>query len=205
MSSEVLYAFFATCLLLILTPGPDLIFVVSQSITRGRKLGFAVALGQVGGLIFHLSLFAFGVSTLIVNSEWIYKSVKVLGGLYLLWLAYSAYKSEATISFEETELSSNSFVGFMWKGLLMNVLNPKVMLFFLALFPSFISEQAGDIKEQVLILGLVFITQTLVIFSVICIIASQLTDVLRDNKTFNTIVKWMQVILFTGLGLYVLL
>lgn len=205
MSTEVLYAFFATCLLLILTPGPDLIFVISQSITRGRKLGFAVALGQVGGLVFHLSLFAFGVSALIVSSDWMYKGIKILGGLYLLWLAYSAYTSKAEIKIDEVEMTSNSFGGFMWKGLLMNVLNPKVMLFFLALFPGFIDEQAGDVKEQVFILGLIFTVLTLLVFSVICGIAARFTHILRNNSTFNVIIKWMQVILFTGLGLYVLI
>lgn len=205
MSTEVLYAFFATCLLLILTPGPDLIFVISQSITRGRKLGFAVALGQVGGLVFHLSLFAFGVSALIVSSDWMYKGIKILGGLYLLWLAYSAYTSKAEIKIDEVEMTSNSFGGFMWKGLLMNVLNPKVMLFFLALFPGFINEQAGDVKEQVFILGLIFTVLTLLVFSVICGIAARFTHILRNNSTFNVIIKWMQVILFTGLGLYVLI
>lgn len=205
MSTEVLYAFFATCLLLILTPGPDLIFVISQSITRGRKLGFAVALGQVGGLVFHLSLFAFGVSALIVSSDWMYKGIKILGGLYLLWLAYSAYTSKAEIKIDEVEMTSNSFGGFMWKGLLMNILNPKVMLFFLALFPGFINEQAGDVKEQVFILGLIFTVLTLLVFSVICGIAARFTHILRNNSTFNVIIKWMQVILFTGLGLYVLI
>lgn len=205
MSTEVLYAFFATCLLLILTPGPDLIFVISQSITRGRKLGFAVALGQVGGLVFHLSLFAFGVSALIVSSDWMYKGIKILGGLYLLWLAYSAFTSKAEIKIDEVEMTSNSFGGFMWKGLLMNILNPKVMLFFLALFPGFINEQAGDVKEQVFILGLIFTVLTLLVFSVICGIAARFTHILRNNSTFNVIIKWMQVILFTGLGLYVLI
>lgn len=205
MSTEVLYAFFATCLLLILTPGPDLIFVISQSITRGRKLGFAVALGQVGGLVFHLSLFAFGVSALIVSSDWIYKGIKILGGVYLLWLAYSAYTSETKIKLNEVEITSSSFGSFMWKGLLMNVLNPKVMLFFLALFPGFISEQAGNVKEQIFILGLIFTVLTLIVFSIICGIAARFTDVLSNNRVFSLIIKWMQVILFTVLGLYILL
>ena len=87
MSPEILYTFFITCFLLIITPGPDLLYVVSQSITKGQKYGYAVVMGQAGGLIFHLTLFAFGVSALIINSSIALQIVKVLGAAYLFWLS----------------------------------------------------------------------------------------------------------------------
>ncbi|MEC4117160.1 LysE family translocator [Myroides phaeus] len=207
MSTEVLYTFFITCFLLIITPGPDLLYVVSQSITRGKKYGYAVVIGQMGGLMFHLSLFAFGISAIIIQSELIFKGVKLFGALYLFWLSYKVFQEENAIVIEENQTGKNdkTVVGFMKKGLLMNILNPKVMMFFLALFPGFISEAAGNVKHQVLVLGGVFITEALVIFFIICSIAAQLTDYMRDNKMVNLFLKWLQIVVFSGLGIFLLL
>ncbi len=205
MTSEVLIAFFATCLLLIATPGPDMLFVVSQSITRGKKYGIAATIGQVGGLLFHLLLFAFGISTLIMSSEIAYKGVKILGACYLFWLSYNIYKAPSAIVINEVGGKNTTFLGFMRQGLFMNILNPKVMMFFLALFPGFISETSGNISSQVLVLGAILIAQTLAIFISISIIASQLTDIIRNNNKIGLFLKWMQIVIFTGLGIFLLL
>lgn len=204
MPTEILYTFFVACLLLIITPGPDLLFVVSQSIARGKKYGIAVTLGQLGGLVFHLTLFAFGVSALISRSTYLFQTVKIAGALYLFWLAYNVFKSDNVIVIDQGVGGSGSFLGFMRKGLFMNILNPKVMMFFLAFFPGFISEEAGSVTRQVWILGMIFVTQTLVVFSTISIIASQLTDVIKNNTIVHTFLKWMQIVVFTLLGIYIL-
>lgn len=205
MASEVLLTFFVTSLVLILTPGPDILYVLSQSITRGSKYGIATTLGQIGGLVFHLALFAFGVSSLIIGSDLIFTTVKIMGAAYLFWLSYKVYHTEDILVREDKNAVEKSFMGFVRQGLLMNIMNPKVMMFFLALFPTFISENAGSVRTQVFTLGLVFITQTLVVFTTVSIIASQLTDVLKNNHAFNTFLKWMQIVVFTGLGIYILL
>lgn len=205
MSSEVLLTFFVTSLVLTLTPGPDILYVMSQSITRGSRYGIATTLGQIGGLIFHLLLFAFGISSLIIGSELIFTTVKVLGAIYLFWLSYKVYHASDILVCEDKKDAEKSFMGFVRQGLLMNVMNPKVMMFFLALFPTFISESAGSVEVQVFTLGIVFITQTLVVFSTVSIIASQLTDALKNNHIFNSFLKWMQIVVFTGLGIYILL
>lgn len=205
MASEVLLTFFVTSLVLILTPGPDILYVLSQSITRGSKYGIATTLGQIGGLVFHLALFAFGVSSLIIGSDLIFTTVKIMGAAYLFWLSYKVYHTADILVREDKNAVEKSFMGFVRQGLLMNVMNPKVMMFFLALFPTFISENAGSVRTQVFTLGLVFITQTLVVFTTVSIIASQLTDVLKNNQTFNSFLKWMQIVVFTGLGIYILL
>ncbi|MCC9044491.1 LysE family translocator [Myroides sp. M-43] len=206
MSTEVLYTFFITCFLLIITPGPDILYVVSQSITRGRKYGYAVVVGQMGGLLFHLSLFAFGISALITQSEILFKGVKLFGALYLFWLSYKVYQEENVIAIDESGSGANdkTFMGFVRKGLLMNVLNPKVMMFFLALFPGFITEAAGNVQKQILILGSVFITEAVVIFFIICSISAKLTDYMKNNKSVNVFLKWMQIVVFSGLGIFLL-
>ncbi|KZE81990.1 LysE family translocator [Myroides marinus] len=206
MSTEVLYTFFITCFLLIITPGPDILYVVSQSITRGRKYGYAIVVGQMGGLLFHLSLFAFGVSALITQSELLFKGVKLFGALYLFWLSYKVFQEENVIVIDESTSGKNdkTFMGFVRKGLLMNVMNPKVMMFFLALFPGFITEAAGSVQKQVFVLGSVFIAEAVVIFFIICSVAAKLTNYMKDNKSVNLFLKWLQIIVFSGLGVYLL-
>lgn len=206
MTVEVLYTFFITCFLLIITPGPDLLYVVSQSITRGRKYGYAVIIGQIGGLLFHLSLFAFGISALIIKSEIAFQAVKIGGAIYLFWLSYKVFHEENVLVIEQGKPNAKdkTVFGFVRKGLVMNIMNPKVMMFFLALFPGFISEAAGNVKQQVFMLGGVFITEALVIFTIICTIAAQLTDFMKDNKSVNIILKWLQIVVFTGLGIFLI-
>lgn len=160
--------------------------------------------GTAGRLSFHLTLFAFGVSALISRSTYLFQTVKIAGALYLFWLAYNVFKSDNVIVIDQGVGGSGSFLGFMRKGLFMNILNPKVMMFFLAFFPGFISEEAGSVTRQVWILGMIFVTQTLVVFSTISIIASQLTDVIKNNTTVHTFLKWMQIVVFTLLGIYIL-
>ena len=200
MPIEVLYTFIITCLILIITPGPDLLYVVSQSIAKGRKFGYAIVIGQMGGLLFHLSLFAFGVSALIIKSAIAFQVVKIVGAAYLFWLAVKVFQEENVIALAPSELpeapQDKSILGFVKTGMLMNILNPKVMMFFLALFPGFISEQNGNIKQQVFILGGVFITEAL---------ASQLATAVQGNKVVNAVLKWLQIVLFTALGIYLLL
>ncbi|MDR2221661.1 MAG: LysE family translocator [Flavobacteriaceae bacterium] len=206
MSPEVLYTFCITCLVLIITPGPDLLYVVSQSITKGQKYGYAIVLGQAGGLLFHLTLFAFGISTLITNSEIAFQTVKILGAIYLLWLSYKVFQEDALLQIENKETTDEaySFMSFMRKGLLMNIMNPKVMMFFLALFPSFVSGQVTTIRKEVFILGSVFITETLIVCFVICAIAAKLASAIQGNRAINLFLKWLQIIVFTGLALYLL-
>lgn len=206
MPPEVLYTFFVTCLLLIITPGPDLLYVVSQSITKGQKYGYAVIVGQMGGLLFHLTLFAFGVSALIINSEIAFKAVKILGAAYLLWLSYKVFQDDQMIEIKQAgdDVKERTFVGFMRKGLFMNIMNPKVMMFFLALFPGFISEQSGSIRHQVFILGGVFISEALVVSFIICALAAQLSSYVQGNKIVNKVLKWLQIVVFTCLAIFLL-
>ncbi|MDR0230374.1 MAG: LysE family translocator [Flavobacteriaceae bacterium] len=207
MTTEVLYTFFITCFLLIITPGPDLLYVISQSIVKGEKYGRAVVIGQAGGLLFHLLLFAFGISTLITKSELVFTAVKIVGACYLLWLSYKVFKEENALQIKQNDdnsLQQISFWSSMRKGLLMNMMNPKVMMFFLALFPSFVSGRVEYIKQEILILGSVFITETILVSFVICAVAAQLTSYVQGNKFVNLSLKWLQIAVFSTLALYLL-
>lgn len=210
MAVEILYPFILTCLALILSPGPDLLYVISQSILRGPKYGYAVVIGQMGGLVFHLCLFAIGVSALITESEILFKAVRYFGAAYLLWLSFQIFMDDKTIVIQQQTQGDKhaqelSLLGFVKKGLLMNVLNPKIMLFFLALFPGFITVNTGSVYQQVFVLGAIFISEALLVFSIICALAGQFSAFLSQSKGVHVFLKWLQIIVFCGLAIFLVL
>src|SRR5690606_14188799 len=165
MSVDTILSFFLTSLVLTIAPGPDVMYVLSQSISKGYKFGLAAAAGLSAGLMFHTTLLAFGISGIITATPWLFKGIKVFGALYLLWIAYNVFRSEAVFTLKAKESRADKPWKNIFQGLVMNILNPKVMLFFLALFPTFIQRETGAIKMQVYTLGTVFLVQALAVFS----------------------------------------
>jgi len=205
MTFETLISFFFASLALTIAPGPDVMYVLSTSIAKGKQYGIAAATGLSSGLLFHTTLLAFGISAIIIKSPALFKGIKIFGALYLLWLAYNVYRSDAAF-----KLTSNKpQVDQPWKnifhGLMMNILNPKVMLFFLALFPTFIHSNAGNVKIQVYTLGFISFIQAFTVFCLYAILASSLTKFFRENNTFNLILKWLQIMVFISLAVFMLL
>ena len=169
---------------LTLLPGPDLVFVVIQSVSNGAKIGFSIAIGLVSGLIVHTTLAATGLSIVIAQSEWAMKGIQYAGAAYLFYLAFQAAKSTSSpISMNGNEQVSPSFWK-RWKvGFFMNVLNPKVSLFFIAFFPQFIlSESDLPVATQMVFLGGIFMTQAILIFGIVCLLAAKLTPFLRSDS-----------------------
>ncbi len=201
MTTDTVLSFFATSFILTIAPGPDVMYVLSQSISKGVKFGLCAATGLSMGLLFHTTLLAFGISSLITAIPWLFKTIKVLGALYLLWIAYQVYRSDATFKLQLKETKTDKPWKNIFQGLIMNIMNPKVMLFFLALFPSFIHTAQGNVKTQIYILGILFLIQAFIVFSTYSLIASATTRFLRENISFNLFLKWMQVVVFTGLAI----
>ena len=130
---EILISFIGASMLLTIMPGPDIIYVLVQSATNGKKYGIATSLGLVSGIIVHTSLVAFGVSAIIKQSESIFFMIKLFGALYLLYLAYITYKSNDEVLLN-TKAEKKGLLKLFKQGFIMNVLNPKVSIFFLAFF-----------------------------------------------------------------------
>ncbi|MFN3640227.1 MAG: LysE family translocator, partial [Flavobacterium sp.] len=185
--------------------GPDILYVLAQSISNGRKFGIAVALGLVSGIIVHTSLIALGVSTLIRQSEFLFLAIKICGAAYLLWLAYQVFKSSATVAISGTRQPLKGWWSLVRQGFLMNVLNPKVTLFFLAFFPGFIEESRGGVLQQIYLLGFVFMVQAFIIFVLVSWIADRLTVLLRTNDRFAFYLKWLQIVVFIGIAVMILI
>lgn len=197
--------FLLASIALTLSPGPDILYILTQSISNGKKYGIATALGLVSGVLVHTTLIALGVSALIQQSELLFIGIKMMGAAYLLWIAFQVYKAPEAIELSTHQNSKKSLFSLIKQGFIMNVLNPKVTLFFLAFFPGFIEEQTGKVTQQIYVLGLVFMVQAFVIFTLVSIVADQLTVFIRNNKTFAVFLKWLQIVAFVGIAVMILI
>lgn len=200
MELNNLIYFLSAAVMLTILPGPDMLFVIAQSISLGKKAGISVALGLCTGLIFHTIAAAFGISIIIYNSDVAFMILKYLGVAYLIFLAFMALK-ESTI-----DLNINwqiNKINLYKKGILMNLLNPKVLLFFLAFLPQFVDQSDGNVSLQMVSLGIIFIIQAIIVFSIVSILASKISEKLITNKKFAKYLKWIKagILLFIGISL----
>ncbi len=205
MDYQTIIPFLIASSLLTIMPGPDIIYVLMQSISNGKKYGIITALGLVSGIIIHTSLIALGLSELIKQSEYIFFTIKVFGAFYLFYLAYKVYQSPAKIAIPEENINKENFITLFKRGFLMNVLNPKVTLFFLAFFPAFIDFSKQNTISQIYILGLLFILQAFIIFSLVSVVADKMTYFLRNNKKFAKYLKLFQIAIFIVIGILILI
>ena len=201
---EILISFIGASMLLTIMPGPDIIYVLVQSATNGKKYGIATSLGLVSGIIIHTSLVAFGVSAIIKQSENIYFIIKLFGALYLLYLAYITYKSNDEVLLN-TKAEKKGLLKLFKQGFIMNVLNPKVSIFFLAFFPGFLYSSAQSTIIQFYVLGGLFMLQALIIFSMVSVLSGNFASYLKAHPKFNTNIKWFKILVFVGIAIFILL
>ena len=200
MEPNNLIYFLTAAIMLTILPGPDMLFVIAQSISLGKKAGISVALGLCTGLIFHTIAAAFGISIIIYNSDVAFMILKYLGVVYLIFLAFMALK-ESTINLNINWQINK--IHLYRKGILMNLLNPKVLLFFLAFLPQFVDQSDGNVSLQMVSLGIIFIIQAIIVFSIVSILASKISEKLITNKKFAKYLKWIKagILLFIGISL----
>lgn len=201
MTLEIIISFFLTSLALTIAPGPDIMYVLSTSITKGKQFGIAAAIGLSSGLLFHTTLLAFGISTLIVAIPWLFTAIKIFGTLYLLRIIYFLYKAPITpiIVNQENTISSSSVFQQVQQGLIMNILNPKIMLFFLSLFPTFLNPNFGNLIIQVYTLGSLFMLQALVVFILVATLSAYIRKFLIQYTYIQGFLNYMQIAVFMAL------
>ena len=201
---ENLLSFTIATLALAISPGPDNIYVLTQSLANGTKSGIATTAGLISGCIVHTTLLAFGVSAIITASNEIFHLIKILGACYLLFLAYKVYNSNEHISLP-TDVPKNSYSQLFKTGVIMNLVNPKVMIFFLAFFPGFLWNKEGNTIFQFYILGIIFMVVSFFTFSTIALAAGRISMLVMEWKNMGLILKWLQIVIFVGIGMYILL
>ena len=188
--------FLISSLALTLMPGPDILFVINQSLEKNKN-GIITSLGLCTGLIFHTMFLVFGLSALIESNNDLITFLKYFGTMYLFYLAYLEIKSENKVN---TNLNSKLFL----RGLYMNLINPKVLIFFIAYFPNFLFSDTIKISNQFLLLGFVFIFQALLIFISVSLIANKLIKYIRiDSK--NKLLKYFKSLIFIIIALLILI
>jgi threonine/homoserine/homoserine lactone efflux protein len=202
---EQLIPFLTASILLTISPGPDIIYVMVQGIANGKKHGLITALGLATGLIIHTSLVAFGVSAIIKNSETLFFIIKLIGAIYLLYLAWQVFKSDPKIAYSAEGIKTKSLLSLFKQGFIMNVLNPKVTIFFLAFFPGFLWEPNGNTISQFYFLGFLFMLQALIIFCVVAFLAGRIANYLKEHPSSGMVLKWVQIFVFIGIGLLILM
>ncbi|SEL32352.1 Threonine/homoserine/homoserine lactone efflux protein [Maribacter orientalis] len=202
MNYEILLAFSIATFALALSPGPDNIFVLIQSITNGRKFGLAVVAGLMTGCLVHTTLLAFGVSAVIKNNPTIFTIIKIFGAIYLVYLAISVYRGGDSISIKTENKPVKSLGSLFRQGFIMNVLNPKVTIFFLAFFPGFLFSNGISTIIQFYVLGLLFIVISSIVFSGIAFLSGSISTFLIGNKKTGFVLKWVQIIVFLGIAIF---
>ncbi len=205
MELGLVMSFLGASIILSLMPGPDNIFVLIESLTKGKQNGIAISFGLSLGILVHTLAAATGLSLIIQKSAIAFSFVKYFGAIYLFYLAYKALKENKSEINIETSLSNQTkFSKLVKKGFLMNISNPKVSLFFIAFLPQFITLNGINITLQMIILGLIFMLQALVVFSLIAVLSSKLTRFVNNPK-FWRITKWSKVTVLSILGMTLVL
>lgn len=201
---EQIIPFITASIILTLSPGPDIIYVMVQGMANGKKHGLVTALGLATGIIIHTSLVAFGVSAIIKSSETLFFVIKLFGAIYLLYLAWQVFKSDSKIVSSAEGIKQKSLFSLFKQGFIMNVLNPKVTIFFLAFFPGFLWEPAGNTVIQFYILGGIFMLLTILIFGSVAVLAGKISKYLKKHRHSGLVLKWLQIIVFIGIALFIL-
>lgn len=171
-----LSVFVVASVLLILAPGPDVVFLISQSVSQGPHAGFLIALGLACGNLVHTCLAALGISVVFRASPVAFQALKIAGVVYLLYLAWKAVRSSKAGDATQATSPPSPSHGLFFRGVLMNVLNPKVALFFLAFLPQFVSPKAGPVWAQMVLYGVIFTALVVVIFGTIGLSAGYVTQ-----------------------------
>jgi threonine/homoserine/homoserine lactone efflux protein len=195
--------FVAASLAVIVAPGPDNIYVLTRGIAQGRKVALASAWGMCSGLLFHTTLAAVGLSAILARSAGALSLVKYIGAAYLVYLGIRALLSREEFSPLVEKIFTVKLRNFFLQGLTMNLLNPKVAVFFMAFLPQFVSPSvgtAGSAALRLVALGLVFALLSVVIFSAIALFSGVVGDRLSRNPRFATALQWSTAFVLVGLG-----
>lgn len=177
---ETLGAFFVASVVMGLAPGPDILFVLTQSALYGARAGFATTCGLITGLFVHITAVSLGVAALFQSSETAFNVLKFAGAAYLLYLAWLSFRSGTS----KASLQKAQFPGYgtlYRRGVIMNITNPKVTLFFLAFLPQFVDPARGSIPFQITIFGVLFQIASLLVFGTVSLLGGKLAE--RFNKS----------------------
>ncbi|MGF1704241.1 LysE family translocator [Photobacterium makurazakiensis] len=194
--------FFSTAFALNVAPGPDLLYILTKTIANGKRVGIASALGVCTGALFHVFAASVGLSAILVSSAFAFSIVKYIGVGYLLYLAYQSFYSAGTsLNISENEQPKESAWVAFKQGVLVDILNPKVAIFFMAFLPQFIRDGNGSVPIQLMYLGLLVVLVAVVVEVLYVLAASKLTEKVRSSQRLSVWLDRTVGTIFIALGI----
>ena len=198
---STLAAFGLIALGMVLTPGPNMIYLISRSLSQGPAAGL-ISLGGVAlGFVFYILCAAFGITALVFAVPYAYDTLRICGALYLLWLAWQALRPGGRSPFQVRRLAPDGPRKLFMMGLMTNLLNPKVAVLYLSLLPQFVDPQLGSVFTQLLALGGVQITISVVINALIALMAGSVATFLAGRPLWMLVQRWLMGTVLVGLAL----
>ena len=201
MSDSQTLLFLITSILLIITPGQDFMLVMTRSISMGRKAGLATISGVSSSLVIHSFLVAFGLGVLLQRSETLFTTIKIIGALYLLYLGVKTFMARP-VSIDIDAVSKIPVQRLFFEGLISNLCNPKVIIFYIAFLPQFIAADNPHTTETLLMLGMVFAVITFILIGGIGLLAGSLSGWLRKNQFVQSILNKISGIILIGFAIH---
>ena len=200
----MLLSFILSSFLLALSPGPDNLYLTALTTKSGKFSGISFLIGLLIGCLIHTTLLAFGLNALILEYEMIFELIKYSGVIYLIFLSYGVYKSDYFQDKVENIGRSNKIFKNLKKGIFMNLLNPKVFLFFALFFPNFLFSDEFSLKIQIFILGTLFISVTFLVFFVIILFSDIIFRKFSQNDNFKIFAKYFNISVLMLIALLIL-
>jgi threonine/homoserine/homoserine lactone efflux protein len=197
--SSHLYLFVATALVLLLTPGPAVLYVIARSVNQGRMAGIVSVLGLELGTLFHVAAAALGISALLLSSALAFSVVKYLGAAYLIYLGVRKLLAREQMREDEVR-RRESLKRVFWEGVVVNVLNPKTALFFFAFLPQFVNPSRSDVTAQMLFLGCVFVGLATLSDGLYALLAGSVGGWLKGSRRFAKGERYFAGSVYIGLG-----
>jgi len=203
-SLPVFSAFTLAAFVLTVTPGPDMTLFLGRALSQGRAAGMAAMFGAATGVVIHTLLAAFGISALINASPNGFLALKIVGALYLLWLAVQAIREGSAFSLEETGRKPKSLVSNWLAGIGINLLNPKIILFFITFLPQFVSPTDANAAGKMIFLGFYFIVFACVCCAFMIYAVDKVADTLRQNPKVTRSIDWLFAGVFSAFAIRIL-
>lgn len=200
MSINDLLLFGLASLIMVLSPGPNMIYLISRSLSQGKKAGIISLFGIICGFLFHILMVSFGLTAIFFAVPYAFTVVKFLGVGYLLYLAYTTVKSENKIFDASDNLKTDKPLKLFNIGLLTNILNPKMAIFYLSFFPQFINPENGSVLIQSFQLGAVQIIISFSVNLLIVLSAAKMASFFSKKPIWLRIQKWFMASVLTGLA-----
>ncbi|MEO1103992.1 MAG: LysE family translocator [Pseudomonadota bacterium] len=202
-STPVLATYALAVIALTLTPGPDMTLFLSQTVSRSRAAGLAANAGAATGLLLHSAFVALGLSALLLASATAFNVLKVVGALYLLWLAIDAIRNGSSFHLESTKAKGSLGTVYL-KGLLINLLNPKIVVFFITFLPQFVSPADPDAAPKLFVLGVLFVIIATPLTVAMIVFAGTIAALLKRSQLATRLMDYLFAAVLGGFAVKLL-